>query len=236
MKTTVKKIILQGILLPSLVFVAYGVLCWATDPFGVVLTDIGIKIPAAFACLLLVRRIRPIEKKTMPKRYIAAMLAIFSIAVCVPAQLMTHAGAIIGDNMSGLEVFPKMLVTAPILEEIVYRGLIFGISRTVLGFWPATIVSAFWFQLAHLTADYAVITIPVAIATAGIYELTGNLKYNMLLHSVFNLIACFFINIHIPRITALPLYAVSIVLLVIAVIKRDSMGKMLRVSADSGHL
>lgn len=235
MKPTKKKIALFGIILPSLVFTVYALISWAADPFGIVLTDILVKIPVMFIALKILHRVKPVERKNMPKKRVAAMLAVFAVTVCVPTQLMWHATAVVSD-VSGLELFPKSLITAPILEEIVYRGLIFGISRTVFGFLPSLVVSAFWFQQGHLTLDYAVITIPVSISTAVLYELTGNLKYNVLMHSVFNFISFFFAFVNVPMFIALPIYALSLALLIAAVIKRDSLGKELRISSDREHL
>lgn len=231
MKKTIKTAIWQGIIIPSLGFILYGIICWKSDPFGIVLTDVLVKIPIAFIALKLLQKFRPIEKNTMSRKYTAIMLAVFAVAVCIPAQLMSHATATIY-RAGGLEMIPKSLVTAPILEEIVYRGIIFGISRIAFGFWPATIVSAVWFQFAHITADYAIITVPVTIATACIYELTGNIRYNIMLHAVFNFCAFLFALIKIPVSIALPIYAASMALLLIAVAKRGGMAKILCISED----
>lgn len=234
MKTTVKTNILQGIIIPALAFLAYGILCWATDSMGAVMSDILVDIPLALLAYLLIQKLRPVERKTMPGKCAAAMTVIFIIAVCTPAQLMFHAQANTG-GATGWAIIPKSLITAPILEELVYRGIIFGLSRRVFGFWPATAVSAVLFQVGHFDLSLAIITIPVAIATAGVYELTGNLKYSMLLHSVFNLIAFFFVGIHIPRLMALPLYALSLVLSVLVFSKRDIVSGLLRIKVGDGH-
>ena len=235
MKTAIKTSILQGIIIPTLAFLAYGILCWLSDPLGAVRADICVMIPLAVLALAVVRRIRPMEQKSMSKKHVAAMTAAFVLAVCAPAQLMVHAQASI-ESASGWLYIAKSLVTAPILEEVTYRGIIFGLSRRVLGFWPATAVSATIFQMAHIEPELAIITIPLAIATAGVYELTGRIRYGILLHSIFNLIAIFFVDIHIPRLIALPLYALSMILLVIVVSKRDALARILRVQAGNGRL
>lgn len=235
MKTTIKTSILRGIIIPSLAFLVYGILCWATDHMGAVMSDILVDIPLALLAFMLMQKSRPVKRKTMPRKHAAAMTAIFIVAVCVPAQLMIHAQANTG-GASGLAIIPKSMITAPLLEELVYRGIIFGLSRRTLSFWPATAVSVVLFQVAHNDLSLAVITIPVAIATAGVYELTGNMKYNIIFHSVFNLGAFLFAIVRVPVAVALPLYVISLTLSALAFSRQDALARMLHVQARGGHL
>lgn len=83
------------------------------------------------------------------------------------------------------------LVFAPIFEEIVFRGLLFGTLRRRLPFLPAALLSALLFSLAH---GYGLLGL-VSIGASGMiwawaYERTGSLLPGMLAHSVNNLLFC----------------------------------------------
>lgn len=96
MKPKKRKIALFGIIIPALIFIIYGIICWKTDPFGIVLTDMLVKIPIMFIALKILHRAKPVERKSMPGKRMAAMLAVFAVAVCVPTQLMAHMAASAG--------------------------------------------------------------------------------------------------------------------------------------------
>jgi membrane protease YdiL (CAAX protease family) len=76
---------------------------------------------------------------------------------------------------------------APVLEEILFRGLLYGTLRLRLGPWPATAVSAGFFALAH---GYGVIGF-ASVAMSGVlwaaaYERTRSLLPGILAHAANN--------------------------------------------------
>jgi len=77
------------------------------------------------------------------------------------------------------------VVAAPIFEEFIFRGLIFGGLRRSLGFVPAALASAAIFAIVHPPASI----IPVfglGLSTAFAYERTRMLAAPMVVHAVYN--------------------------------------------------
>lgn len=88
----------------------------------------------------------------------------------------------------GLWVLPIALIAAPLFEEFIFRGLIFGGLRRSFGLWPATLVSAALFAIMHPAISMAPVFV-LGICTALVYERTRSLIAPMLTHAVYNAIA-----------------------------------------------
>lgn len=83
------------------------------------------------------------------------------------------------------------LVFAPIFEEIVFRGILFGTLRRRFSFLQAALISAVVFALAH---GYGVLGL-VSVGTSGViwawgYERTRSLVPGVLAHFLNNLLVC----------------------------------------------
>jgi hypothetical protein len=81
-------------------------------------------------------------------------------------------------------------VWAPIVEEITFRGLLYGTLRTRLGMWPSALLSAGIFTLPHgygLTGSASVLASGMLWALA--YECTGSLVPGLLAHAANNLLS-----------------------------------------------
>lgn len=81
------------------------------------------------------------------------------------------------------------VVIAPLAEECFFRGLLQTILRNVLQkAWPAVVVAALLFGLAHAQQPQAVPTLIVlGIVMGASYERSGSLVAPLVLHSLFNL-------------------------------------------------
>lgn len=91
--------------------------------------------------------------------------------------------------MIGKQIAPWLVVlavvVAPMCEEFIFRGLIFGGLRRSLGLWPAVLASAAIFAIVHP----AIAVIPVfglGVCAALVYEQTGFLLAPMLAHAIYN--------------------------------------------------
>jgi len=85
----------------------------------------------------------------------------------------------------GLWTLPLALIAAPLFEEFIFRGLIFGGLRRSFGLWPATLASAALFAIVHP----AVSIIPVFVlgaCAALAYERSRSLLAPMIVHAVYN--------------------------------------------------
>lgn len=82
-------------------------------------------------------------------------------------------------------------IMAPVAEETYFRGWIFTSLRARWGRWPAIVVSALLFGLAHYESThlYALAVFPLGLVLAGLRERTGSAGTSMLFHAANNLIA-----------------------------------------------
>lgn len=102
---------------------------------------------------------------------------------------MPDADAAFGPGMYKWYVL-RTCVTAPVMEELGCRWLVFGKARRSTGFWPAALLSAAVFSLIHIEKDpaLAVAVIPGALLHCLAYELTGKLRYCVIGHMIFNVL------------------------------------------------
>lgn len=190
--------------------------------------NVVIRLPIALLAVLALRRVgkpdaRP--RTALSRKATAKLVALFTLAVCVPVHLLMHApaAAAAGTATGNIaEMLTGALVVAPVLEEILHRGALFGLSRRALGFWPAALFCAALFQIGHPTARHALLTIPLAVATSAVYDATGRLKYGMYMHFAMNAVTFLTIFIDIPFAAALPVYIAAMALLALACARREA--------------
>lgn len=79
-------------------------------------------------------------------------------------------------------------VVTPLLEEIVFRGVIFSWLRGRFLFWPSALISASAFALAHVTRlpELFVIHILSGLVEAWLYERSGSLWPAIICHAGIN--------------------------------------------------
>jgi uncharacterized protein len=126
------------------------------------------------------------------------------LVITIPASLLyvllvgrEHASSAIGDVFAGLRAGPLaaigvalvVVVLAPVCEEIVYRGLLWGaLERYALPRWVPFVVTTLLFALAHFeftrTPLLFVVALPIALARLR----TGRLAASVVAHQVNNLL------------------------------------------------
>ncbi len=134
---------------------------------------------------------------------------IAAVLVSIPfVQLLFPEGApsqgvadIAGSSETTLEVlgiFLAVAVLAPVIEEIIYRGMLLPWLGRFMGKWPSIIVSAAVFSLIHPLLDWdaraavpGLFFIGVVLAWAALHR--GDLSLSIALHSGVNLLAAFLI-------------------------------------------
>ena len=85
----------------------------------------------------------------------------------------------------GYWVVPLALIAAPIFEEFIFRGLIYGGLRRSFGQWPAALTSAALFACLHPPISIAPVFV-LGVATAFAYERSRGLLAPMLTHATYN--------------------------------------------------
>lgn len=93
---------------------------------------------------------------------------------------------------------------APVAEEILMRGVVYRSLKQVMPIGFAYAISAVLFALFHGTLVHIVIGIVCGILFAVVYEYTGDIKCNILLHVFYNSLSIFLGGIVLPEFLFLP--------------------------------
>lgn len=88
-------------------------------------------------------------------------------------------------NPSLLSVF-YVVITAPIVEEMLMRGLCLVILRKEFPFWVANIIQAFYFGMIHLNLVQGIYAFLLGMVLGAVVKRYGTLKASMYLHFVIN--------------------------------------------------
>ncbi len=96
-----------------------------------------------------------------------------------------HTGGI----LSLAAIYLSVVLIPGLFEEIVYRGFVFGGLRARLSFWPAAVLTSFFFGLAHLQFNVGIDTFCLSLALCWLYERYHSLAPAITLHLLKNSIA-----------------------------------------------
>lgn len=122
--------------------------------------------------------------------------SIFGLGSFKQYQTTMHANAAIALLLS--------LIIAPIGEECLVRGFIYQQLRRDWGFWVAWFGQAGLFALMHGTLVHAVPTFLTALFLGLLYERTGDLRWPIGFHMVYNLLVVFASGVSVPKVLYAP--------------------------------
>lgn len=78
------------------------------------------------------------------------------------------------------------LIVAPVAEELIFRGYLFGVLRRYAGRWWAMVISGMVFAAIHAHIPSLAGLFVLAVALTLVYEGAGSLWASILMHSLFN--------------------------------------------------
>ena len=82
--------------------------------------------------------------------------------------------------------FILAVILAPLAEELIFRGAIYGFLKRRFSRWLALFLSAFAFALLHANLASFLPLLFLGIVLALVYEASGNIRVPILLHALFN--------------------------------------------------
>lgn len=126
--------------------------------------------------------------------YFAASFALqWLVMVLVPAFDPEQVQEIGFENLAGvgelLVAGLALVVFAPIAEELIFRGYLFGGLRENLRFWPAAIITSMLFGAVHGQWNVALDTFVLSLILCYLREKTGSIWAGMVLHGIKNALA-----------------------------------------------
>ena len=85
------------------------------------------------------------------------------------------------------------IVVAPLLEEFLFRGILYRFMKRPFGMGPSIVISSTLFALVHKNtlSFFPLLFLGVFLAVS--YERTGDLRTSIFMHGFFNLIMVFFV-------------------------------------------
>lgn len=92
--------------------------------------------------------------------------------------------------------FVSLVILPPLIEEVLFRGVLFASLRKRLQFWISAVITSFIFACAHLSASSegplyiaAIDTFILSLVLCWLREKTGSLWASILLHAIKNGVA-----------------------------------------------
>lgn len=82
-----------------------------------------------------------------------------------------------------------VMILAPLAEEALFRGILFGTLASRWGYWPGTLVSAAIFGLAHLDLSLLVPLGLAGLILNGLYHRTRSLVTSTAAHATLNIVS-----------------------------------------------
>ena len=138
-----------------------------------------------------------------PVGLIVAMLLggiILMIIKCIfPAINLEQEQELGFNNLFGkaelIEGFIALVVVAPIAEELIFRGWLYGKMRARAPMWPALILCSLLFGFMHGQVNVGVVTFAMSVVMCLIRELTGTIWSGVLLHMIKNGVAFYLLYV-----------------------------------------
>ncbi|MDR2737604.1 MAG: CPBP family intramembrane metalloprotease [Puniceicoccales bacterium] len=95
----------------------------------------------------------------------------------------------IGENHVAILLLVAVVIFAPIIEEVIFRGLVYRILKWYAGKNSANIITAAVFAAAHFNLQVFVPLFIFSMCLVEIYERTGDLREVICVHSLFNVLS-----------------------------------------------
>lgn len=116
------------------------------------------------------------------------------------------------------------VIVAPIVEEVVFRGLIFSRLKKAMNVWVAIVISSLLFGLMHGQLLWVIYAFVFGMLLAIIAERLNTIGASIILHMAFNLVGVFGENINMVNWQMLIVVVVSLVIMIAMlyfIIKKD---------------
>ena len=132
----------------------------------------------------------------IPYLLISAVLTNVAVAI-IPGFDLQQAQDVgfsgVGDRLGVSLAFVTLVIIAPLAEEMLFRGVLFGELRKLVGFVGATFFVSLGFALLHGQLNVGIDVFALSIILCSLREVTGSIWAGVILHMTKNGIAFFFL-------------------------------------------
>lgn len=128
---------------------------------------------------------------------ILAGLVIYGVALVIPSFDAGQAQDVGFSNLAFryeyLVAFITLVVIAPVVEEVFFRGYLYSRLKKYIPTWVAIIIVSALFGIAHGQANVAIMTFVMGVFLCLLRDLTGSLWPAIIMHMIRNGVAFFFL-------------------------------------------
>lgn len=126
-------------------------------------------------------------------QYLCTLL-VDGIALLHPGWIDSYNSLMERAGYSDLSVLLVLysLILAPIVEELVFRGLTLSYARKAMPFWLANLWQALLFGLLHMNLVQGIYAFAIGLFFGWICRRGHGVKYSILAHMIFNFFGIFF--------------------------------------------
>lgn len=137
-------------------------------------------------------------------------------------------------NMSDRDILVYVIMgvtVGPVCEELLFRWFMFHRFRYRLSFWWSYFISTLFFVLIHGTIMHIPITVALSLFICVIYEVTGEFRWCVFFHILFNLLGSSFIfSVNYSIYVLLVVWIVVMIILISSYFHRETIFRKYLVS------
>lgn len=127
---------------------------------------------------------------------LVTVFALYFLPFIDPAEAQDTGYATIATQFEYVLAFLSLVIVAPIAEEVLFRGYLFGKLRKHAPLWIAIGITSVLFALVHFQANVGLDVFALSIVLCLLRVVSGSLWPSILLHMVKNGIAFYFLFIN----------------------------------------
>ena len=159
--------------------------------------------------------------------YFFAQMAATWVGIHYPSNYLQVYSSLSGDDLLWYLI---LAVTAgPIVEEFLFRGILYKYLRQEFGMWFCIAISCATFSLMHGTTEHIPLTVSLTFFSCFIMELTGEFRYCILIHILMNLCSLIFVmRIPIPPTVGFIGFSIILIILTISLLSLDVLREKFR--------
>lgn len=173
---------------------------WLIKKQATTLDDIGLKRLPSWMDILL-------SPAGLVIYMIISAVLVVAITTIFPSIDMNQAQETGFDNLSQRYeyylAFAALVIMAPIAEEVLFRGYLYGKLKKYVPIWAAILMTSITFGAIHGAWNLAIDTFALSVIMCLLREITGNIWASILLHMMKNGIAYYFLFINTTLLTTL---------------------------------
>lgn len=132
--------------------------------------------------------------------FIATSIVTVTVAELIPGFDLDQAQDVGFANLSlryeYVLAFLTLVVVAPVAEEVLFRGYLYGKLRSWMPIWVAAVVTSVVFGVVHGQWNVGVDVFVLSLVMCGLREMTGNIWAGILLHMIKNGLAFYILFIN----------------------------------------